>query len=81
MGYQNFSFENWRKKGVKTQKINVIKVTQNGNETTGVDWTKDSGHTFIRGTVFDGEKTPAPQEEHSKDELLAELKALYEKYS
>ena len=52
-----------------------------GNETTGVDWTKDSGHTFIRGTVFDGEKTPAPQEEHSKDELLVELKALYEKYS
>lgn len=51
-----------------------------GNETTGVDWTKDSGHTFIRGTVFDGEKDPAPTE-HSKEELLSELKALYEKYS
>lgn len=54
-----------------------------GNETTGVDWTKDSGHTFIRGTVFDGEKAaPAPDpEEHTKEELLSELKALYEKYS
>lgn len=48
-----------------------------GNETTGEDYIQ----TFQRGTVFDGEKTPAPQEEHSKDELLAELKALYEKYS
>ena len=53
-----------------------------GNETTGVDWTKDSGHTFIRGTVFDGEKAPAPApSDHSKEELLQELKALYEKYS
>ena len=52
-----------------------------GNETTGVDWTKDSGHTFIRGTVFDGERDPAPSEERTKDELLQELKALYEKYS
>lgn len=50
-----------------------------GNETKKIDWSK--GHTFIRGTVFDGEKTSASQEEHSKDELLAELKALYEKYS
>ena len=54
-----------------------------GNETTGVDWTKDSGHTFIRGTVFDGEKSaPAlDPEDHSKEELLQELLALYEKYS
>lgn len=53
-----------------------------GNETTGVDWTKDSGHTFIRGTVFDGEKNPAPApSDHSKQELLQELLALYEKYS
>ena len=52
-----------------------------GNETKQIDWTKNSGHTFIRGTVFDGEKASAPQEEHSKDELLAELKALCKKYS
>ena len=51
-----------------------------GNETTGVDWTKDSGHTFIRGTVFDGERAPAPSD-RSKEELLQELLALYEKYS
>lgn len=50
-----------------------------GNETKQIDWPK--GHTFIRGTVFDGEKAPAPKEDHSKDELLAEMKALYEKYS
>ena len=48
-----------------------------GNETKKNDYIK----TFQRGTVFDGEKAPAPQTEHSKDELLAELKALYEKYS
>lgn len=48
-----------------------------GDERDGRNYIK----TFQRGTVFDGEKTPAPQEEHSKDELLAELKALYEKYS
>lgn len=27
-----------------------------GDESRQIDWTKDSGHTFIRGTVFDGEK-------------------------
>ena len=27
-----------------------------GDESRGIDWTKDSGHTFIRGTVFDGER-------------------------
>lgn len=48
-----------------------------GDERDGRNYIK----TFQRGTVFDGEKTPAPQEDHSKDELLAELKALYEKYS
>ena len=48
-----------------------------GDERDGRNYIK----TFQRGTVFDGEKTPAPQEEHSKDELLAELKSLYEKYS
>jgi len=54
-----------------------------GNETKQIDWTKDSGHTFIRGTVFDGEKAaPAPDpEDHSKEKLLQEMKALYEKYS
>lgn len=54
-----------------------------GDESRGIDWTKDSGHTFIRGTVFDGEKAapaPAPSD-HSKEELLQELLALYEKYS
>lgn len=56
-----------------------------GDESRGIDWTK--GHTFIRGTVFPGDKPaapvqdPKPKEEHTKDELLAELKALYEKYS
>ena len=48
-----------------------------GNETTGDDYIK----TFQRGTTFDGEKTSAPTEDHSKEELLQELKALYEKYS
>jgi len=54
-----------------------------GNETKQIDWTKDSGHTFIRGTVFDGERAaPAPDpEDHSKEKLLQEMKALYEKYS
>lgn len=28
-----------------------------GNETKHIGWTKDSGHTFIRGTVFPGEQT------------------------
>ena len=46
--------------------------------------------TFQRGTVFPGEKkeepvgelkVPEPKEELTKEELLAELKALYEKYS
>lgn len=56
-----------------------------GDESRGIDWTK--GHTFIRGTVFPGDKPaapvqdPEPKEEHTKEELLAELKALYEKYS
>jgi hypothetical protein len=45
-----------------------------GNETTGEDYIQ----TFQRGTVFDGERTP---QDHSKEELLQELKALYEKYS
>jgi len=54
-----------------------------GNETKQIVWIKDSGHTFIRGTVFDGEKVaPAPDpEDHSKEKLLQEMKALYEKYS
>jgi len=54
-----------------------------GNETKQIVWIKDSGHTFIRGTVFDGEKAaPAPDpEDHSKEKLLQEMKALYEKYS
>lgn len=47
-----------------------------GNETTGDDYIS----TFQRGTVFDGERDTAPSE-HTKDELLQELKALYEKYS
>lgn len=34
-----------------------------GNETTGVDWTKDSGHTFIRGTVFPGENKSKAENE------------------
>ena len=43
--------------------------------------------TFQRGTVFPGEKpkeqpkVTEPKEELTKEELLAELKALYEKYS
>lgn len=46
-----------------------------GNETTGNDYID----TFQRGTVFQGElKVP---EDHSKEELLRELKALYEKYN
>ena len=45
-----------------------------GNETTGDDYIS----TFQRGTVFDGERTP---QDHSKEKLLQELKALYEKYS
>ena len=48
-----------------------------GNETTGNDYIS----SFQRGTVFDGEASPAPSEDHSKEELLNELKALYEKYS
>ncbi len=58
-----------------------------GDESRGIDWTKDSKHTFIRGTVFPGDKPaapaqdPKPKEAHTKEELLAELKALYEKYS
>lgn len=52
-----------------------------GDESRHINWTKDSEHTFIRGTVFDGEKPPDPKEEHSKEELLQELKALCEKYS
>ncbi len=45
-----------------------------GNETTGEDYIQ----TFQRGTVFDGERTT---QNHSKEELLQELKTLYEKYS
>ena len=54
-----------------------------GDESRGIDWTKDSKHTFIRGTVFPGDKVknPEPKEARTKEELLAELKALYEKYS
>lgn len=48
-----------------------------GNETTGNDYIS----SFQRGTVFDGEASPAPVEDHSKEELLNELKALCEKYS
>ncbi len=36
-----------------------------GDESRHIDWTKDSGHTFIRGTVFDGEK-PATQKNSVK---------------
>lgn len=36
-----------------------------GDESRHIDWTKDSGHTFIRGTVFDGEK-PAAQKNSVK---------------
>lgn len=28
-----------------------------GDESRHIDWTKDSGHTFSRGTVFPGEQT------------------------
>jgi hypothetical protein len=57
-----------------------------GDESRGIDWTKDSKHTFIRGTVFPGEKKEEPVKDpasklRTKEELLAELKALYEKYS
>lgn len=48
-----------------------------GNETTGDDYIK----TFQRGTTFDGEAPQDPAEDHSKEELLQELLALYEKYS
>ena len=48
-----------------------------GNETTGIDY--PYGHSFQRGTVFPGEISAAPQ--LTKDHLLEELKALYEKYS
>ena len=48
-----------------------------GNETTGDDYIK----TFQRGTVFDGEAPQDPAEDHTKEALLQELKALYEKYS
>lgn len=48
-----------------------------GNETTGDDYIK----TFQRGTVFDGEAPQDPAEDHTKEELLQELLALYEKYS
>lgn len=40
-----------------------------GNETTGVDWAKDSGHTFIHGTVFPGE---------SKSKMEKEIKVILE---
>lgn len=57
-----------------------------GDESRGIDWTKDSKHTFIRGTVFPGEKKEEPVKDpapklRTKEELLAELLALYEKYS
>lgn len=52
-----------------------------GDERNGNDYIK----TFQHGTVFPGEKeepkVPEPKEELTKEELLAELKALYEKYS
>jgi hypothetical protein len=49
-----------------------------GDERDGRNYIK----TFQRGTVFPGEKKeePAPKL-RTKEELLAELKALYEKYS
>ncbi|MDD7515913.1 D-Ala-D-Ala carboxypeptidase family metallohydrolase [Ruminococcus flavefaciens] len=35
-----------------------------GDESRGIDWTKDSKHTFIRGTVFDGEAVSIDKKEH-----------------
>lgn len=34
-----------------------------GDESRQIDWTKDSGHTFIRGTVFPGENKSKAENE------------------
>jgi len=54
---------------------------------TFLDVTQISGIPNVEGGPYDDgyrpwqQTTPAPKEDHSKEELLQELKALYEKYS